>query len=403
VTNWSRIAGLAWNEREIDMSRGSKRRLLNAITIIAVCVFGVASAKGQTDAAQKPLMSEEAFKDVQVLRGIPASEFIETMGFFAVSLTANCTTCHGDASAGSWEHYADNTQLKAATRRMVVMMNSINQANFGGKREVTCYTCHRGDRMPRVTPTIADVYNSTFNPIEPDALLPAVSGEPSADQILDKYIQAVGGAQNLAKISSFVAKGTSQAYAELAYPFEVYAKAPNQLTTITHTEAGDRTTAYDGRNGWVAMPSDDKPIPLLPLIQGDLVGARLDAAICFPTALKQTLTQWRVSMPITINDKDVEVVQGSADGGRTPVNLYFDSKTGLLVRQVRYTDTKVGLSATQVDYDDYRDVAGVKMPFKWTTSWLDGQTVYTATSIQPNVSIDAAKFAKPAPPKPAKP
>jgi photosynthetic reaction center cytochrome c subunit len=385
------------------MSLGSRRRLLNAVTISAVCLFGVASAGAQTDAAQKPLMSEEAFKDVQVLRGIPASEFIETMGFFAVSLTANCTTCHGDASAGSWEHYADNTALKTAARRMVVMMNSINQANFGGKREVTCYTCHRGDRMPRVTPTIADVYNSTFNPVEPDALLSPVSGEPSADQILDKYIQALGGAQNLAKITSFVAKGTSQAYAELAYPFEVYAKAPNQLTTITHTEAGDRTTAYDGRNGWVAMPSDDKPIPLLPLIQGDLIGARLDAAFCFPTAIKQTLTQWRVSMPITINDKDVEVVQGTADGGRTPVNLYFDSKSGLLVRQVRYTDTKVGLSATQVDYDDYRDVAGVKMPFKWTMSWLDGQTVYTATQIQPNVPIDAAKFAKPTPPKPAKP
>jgi len=385
------------------MSLGTKSRFLSAVAITATFLFGVASANGQTDAAQKPLMSEDAFKDVQVLRGIPAGEFIETMGFFAVSLTANCTTCHGDASAGSWEHYADNTQLKSAARRMVVMMNSINQANFGGKREVTCYTCHRGDRIPRVTPTIADVYNSTFNPIEPDQLLPPTpTPEMSADQILDKYIQALGGAQNLAKLTSFVAKGTSQAYAELAYPFELYAKAPSQMTTITHTEAGDRTTAYDGRNGWIAMPRDDKPIPLLPLIQGDLTGAKLDATICFPTAIKQALTQWRVTMPITINDKDVEVVQGTVDG-RTPVNLYFDSKTGLLVRQVRYTDTKVGLSATQVDYEDYRDVAGVKMPFKWTTSWLDGQTVFTATQIQPNVPIDAAKFGKPAPPKPPTP
>ena len=385
------------------MSLESKSRLLSALGVIAICLSGIVSASGQSDAAQKPLMSEEAFKDVQVLRGIPASEFIETMGFFAVSLTANCTTCHGDASAGSWEHYADNTQLKTAARRMVVMMNSINQANFGGKREVTCYTCHRGDRTPRVTPTIADVYNSTFNPIEPDKLLPPVSDEPSADQILDKYIQALGGAQNLAKVTSFVAKGTSQAYAELAYPFEMYAKAPNQITTTTHTEAGDRTTSFDGRNGWVAMPTDDKPIPLLPLIQGDLVGARLDAAISFPASLKQSLTQWRVTTPIMINDKDVEVIQGTADGGRTPVNLYFDSKSGLLVRQVRYTDTKVGLSATQIDYDDYRDVGGIKMPYKWTTSWLDGQTTYTATQIQANVPIDAAKFAKPAPPKPATP
>ena len=141
---------------------------------------------------------------------------------------------------------------------------------------------------------------------------------------------------------------------------------------------------------------------MLPLIQGDLVGAKLDATICFPTAIKQALTQWRVSTPITINDKDVTVVQGTADG-RTPVNLYFDSKTGLLMRQVRYTDTKVGLSATQVDYEDYRDVAGVKVPYKWTLSWLDGQTVYTASQIQANVPIDATKFAKPAPPKPPKP
>lgn len=385
------------------MFLGRKLRFLNGVAMVAACILCFTSANGQTESAQKPLMSEEAFKDVQVLRGIPAGEFIETMGFFAVSLTANCTTCHGDASAGSWEHYADNTQLKTAARRMVIMMNSINQANFGGKREVTCYTCHRGDRTPRVTPTIADVYNSTFNPIEPDKLLPPASTEPSADQILDKYIQALGGAQNLAKVTSFVAKGTSQAYAELAYPFELYAKAPNELMTVTHTEAGDRSTVYDGRNGWVAMPTDDKPIPLLPLIQGDLVGARLDATICFPTALKQALTEWRVSTPIQINDKDVEVVQGTADGGRTPVNLYFDNKSGLLVRQVRYTDTKIGLSATQVDYEDYRDVAGVKMPYKWTISWLDGQTVYTATQIQPNVPIDAAKFGKPTPPKPANP
>src|SRR5690348_2061353 len=106
------------------MHVGWKRRLVRAIALVAVCFWGFEFAHGQAGAAQKPLMAEEAFKDVQVLRGIPASEFIETMGFFAVSLTANCTTCHGDASAGSWEHYADNTPLKSAARRMVIMMNS---------------------------------------------------------------------------------------------------------------------------------------------------------------------------------------------------------------------------------------------------------------------------------------
>jgi hypothetical protein len=246
---------------------------------------------------------------------------------------------------------------------------------------------------------IADVYNSTFVPIEPDKLTPAFPNAPSADQVLDKYIQAIGGMQQLAKLTSFVGKGTTQAYAEDKYPAEVYVKAPYQFATITHTEAGDRTTNFDGRNGWVAMPSDDKPIPVLPLIEGDLLGAKLDATLYLPSGIKQALTQLRVLPSITIDDKDVEVVQGTADG-RTPVNLYFDAMSGLLVRSVRYTDTKVGLSATQVDYSDYRNVAGVKVPYKWTVSWLDGQTMYEMSEIQPNVPIDAAKFGKPAVPKP---
>ena len=381
------------------MKVGSKPGILSVVTMIAVGMLGVSSANGQAVPAPKQPLAEEAFKNVQVLRGLPASEFIETMGFFAVSLTANCTTCHGDASAGSWEHYADDTYLKQMTRKMVLMVNLINQSNFGGKREVTCYTCHRGDRIPRITPTIADVYNSTFLPIEPDKLTPAFPNAPSPDQVLDKYIQAIGGMQQLAKLTSFVGKGTTQAYAEDKYPAEVYVKAPNQFATITHTEAGDRTTNFDGRNGWVAMPSDDKPIPVLPLIEGDLLGAKLDATLYLPSGIKQALTQLRVLPSITIDDKDVEVVQGTADG-RTPVNLYFDAMSGLLVRSVRYTDTKVGLSATQVDYSDYRNVAGVKVPYKWTVSWLDGQTMYEMSEIQPNVPVDAAKFAKPAVPKP---
>ena len=181
---------------------------------------------------------------------------------------------------------------------------------------------------------------------------------------------------------------------------EIYAKAPNQLATIVHTESGDRTTAFDGRDGWVATLSDDKPIPLLPLIQGDLTGAKLDAEIAFPATIKQDLMQLHVVAESTIDDKDVDVLQGTLDG-KLPVNLYFDPMTGLLVRQVRYNDTKVGLAATQVDYADYRVVSGVKLPHHLTISWLDGQTKIDLTEIKPNVPIDAAKFAKPTPPKPS--
>ena len=115
----------------------------------------------------------------------------------------------------------------------------------------------------------------------------------------------------------------------------------------------------------------------------------------FPAGLKQALRQWRVGYPTTIDDRDVQIVQGTSDG-RYPINLYFDSNSGLLAHTVRYADSPVGLNPTQVDYADYREVAGVKVPFRWTTTWLDGRSITELSELQPNVAIDAAKFGKPA-------
>jgi hypothetical protein len=69
---------------------------------------------------------------------------------------------------------------------------------------------------------------------------------------------------------------------------------------------------------------------------------------------------------------------------------------------VRYTDSPVGKIPVQVDYSDYRDVSGVKMPFKFTMTWLDGRDNFELTQVRANVTIDAAKFAKPAPSTPPK-
>ena len=97
-------------------------------------------------------MSQDVFKNVQVLRGIPVSEFMDTMGFFAASLSLNCTSCHGAESASDVSKFAAETPLKRTTRKMVLMMNDINKTNFGGARVVTCYSCHRGNQRPEVRP-----------------------------------------------------------------------------------------------------------------------------------------------------------------------------------------------------------------------------------------------------------
>jgi hypothetical protein len=173
---------------------------------------------------------------------------------------------------------------------------------------------------------------------------------------------------------------------------------------IVHTDAGDRTTTTDGNNGWMAAPAADKPFPLITYTGGDLDGARLDALLSLPAGIKQAITTPVVGSTM-IDDKDVIVVQGTANGGRSSIKLYFDKQSGLLVRQVRFADTMIGRVPVQVDYSDYRDVAsaGVKLPFHVITTWTDGRSDVLLTSAETNGSIDAAKFNQPAPPAPRKP
>lgn len=393
------------------MKLGSRPKLARAMATAVTCLLGVALADAQAPAArpaaspQKPVMAEDVLKNVQVLRGIPLDEFMGTMGFFAAALSLNCTDCHVKAALDNWERYADDTPRKQTARKMVLMVKAINQANFGGKREVTCYTCHRSSNRPKITPSLAEQYG-TPPPDDPDevestdqALTP---GAPSAEQILDKYIQAVGGAQRVASLTSFVAKGTYSGYdtSDDKVPVEVYAKVPSQRTTIAHVPVGDNATkdsmtVFDGRAGWISTPNT--LVPMLTLTGGNLDGAKLDADLSFPGRIKQALSNWRAGFPATtIDDRDVQVIQGTTPA-KSLVKLYFDKQSGLLVRQVRYSDTVVGLNPTQVDYSDYRDVSGVKLPFHWTMTWTDGLSIFEMKEIQANVPIDAAKFAKPSP------
>jgi photosynthetic reaction center cytochrome c subunit len=363
---------------------------------LGVAAFLVASV---ANAQQKPAMADQAFKNIRVLKGIPVDQFMATMGFFSASLGETCTDCHSAESGGSWEKYADDNPRKETARRMIGMMNAINKSYFGGRREITCYSCHRGVERPDVTPSLADLYGPPALK-EPDELREPAAKAPSADQILDRYLQAIGGAEHLATITSFAAKGIYQGYQDEKYPIDVFAKAPNQLSTVVHTAArdsattGDSITTYNGSEGWIAGPPTERPVSLLDLTDGELAGAKLDAALWFPAQIKTALTQWRGASSATIDGRDVQMIQGTGDG-RYPVNLYFDSKSGLLARVVRYSESPVGLNPTQIDYADYREIAGVRMPYRVTVTWLDGKSTTQFSEIQPNVPIEAARFVKP--------
>jgi len=355
---------------------------------------GLAQAQNLPD--QESLTAGEFFKNVKILANLPVNEFMTTMGFFSASLGYSCENCHG-ADTG-WENYAaDNQANKQTARRMILMMTAINKTYFGGKQVLTCYTCHRGGDQPMITPNLAALYSAP--PEEPKDIVPQAKGAPSADQIFDKYLQALGDPQRLANLTSIAAKGTMLGYGVGAekQSLEIYAKAPSRRTTIIHSPEGDNITTLDGRSGWIAGPQiagPEIPVPVLTLTGGDLDGLKLEVNLTFPTSINQAFSQWRVGLQTEIDDHQAQVVQGSTSGGAF-ATLYFDADSGLLIRVMRYTDSFVGRFPTQIDYSDYREVSGIKMPFRWTVVWLDGQQTFELTEVKSNVPIEATRFAKP--------
>jgi photosynthetic reaction center cytochrome c subunit len=369
----------------------------------AIVAVGAMPAAGQVALRRTVPLAEETFKNVEVLRGIPVDEFMDTMGMFSAATGLNCAHCHAldAASSGTgWEAYATETPLKRTARRMVRMMNALNKDSFGGTRTITCNTCHRGDQKPKPVPSLAIQYSAPVEDPDDVASFPS-SGVPSADSIFDKYVAALGGRARVEGLTSIVSKGTYFGYDtdQSKVPVEIYSKAPASKAMVVHTRVGDSVRTYDGADAWVASP--DRPLLLMSLTGGNLSGARIDTLLSFPAVLKPAAPRWRVAAA-TLDERDVYVLQGILQPREAPLNLYFDEESGLLVRALRFADTVVGRVPIRIDFADYRDVGGLEIPFRITTTWTDGQSTIELTDVQVNVPIDPSHFRQPAPATPLK-
>jgi photosynthetic reaction center cytochrome c subunit len=390
--------------------------MLLATAILAAALIANRTVIAQQAPADKPLMADQVFKNIQALKGIPVDEFLQTMGLMTAALQFDCSTCHIDAGTEKVDWAAD-TPRKIMARRMVNMVTAINRDNFQGRQVVTCWSCHRNRDKPLVTPTMATIYG--MPDFEPDDFIVLNRDLPPAEAVLNNYIQASGGAQRLAGLTSFVATGTSVSFGGFGGGgnVEISAKAPDKRATIIlfskDTGRGDQIRAYDGRSGWVRTPLN--VVGEYQLLGSDLDGARIDAMLSFPGQIKQTLTQWRSGPPTTIRDLPapesqsslqqgatieqshvVDVVQGNGPRGMF-VTLYFDQKTHLLLRELRYGSSPIGRVPTQIDYADYRGVNGIMLPFHITFAWLDGRDSIVLNDIKTNVPVDERKFGRPAP------
>jgi hypothetical protein len=363
-----------------------KAFLVVAVFVLALVIAMVLARLGTAQSVpMEGKTAEEIYKNIQILKGIPADQIIPAMQFMSASLGVECEHCHVEHAFDK-----DDKKPKKTARKMMQMMFAINKDSFDGHREVTCYSCHHGVADPVGTPLVADdaTKPEPREAMNPEAAKPAAM--PPADQIVDKYVQALGGAEALEKITSRVEKGKLTGFGNREFPIEVYAKASDKRLSVMHMPNGESITAYDGHAGWLGF-SHGPPHPMTP---PEANSARMDADFHFALRLKQNFSQLRVEHPEKVGEEETYLVNG-VNPGQPPVRLYFSQQSGLLVRLVRYVETPLGRNPTQIDYADYRDVDGIKVPFRWTLARPGARFTIQVDQCQQNVPIDDSKFAMP--------
>ncbi len=350
------------------------------------------TAQTQAPAATSSQTAAQKYKNIQVLKDIPADELIPSMQFITASLGVECEFCHVAGPSGNLEFDKDDKKEKKVARQMMQMMFAINKNNFEGERKVSCNTCHRGSPHPQAIPAILA---ETTKP-EPMAEHEHDMGPaslPPGNPVLAKYLQALGGESSLANVSTRVEMGKALMPEGPAIPITIYTKAPDQRVSEMHTPKGDSVTAYNGQAGWIAFPGR----PLRGMSASDQMAAKLDAEAFYPNSLGQQFSELKLQeQPEKIGDHETDVVLGLNEG-QPPVKFYFDKTSGLLLRMVHYTDTPLGLNPTQLDFADYRSVDGVKTPYRWTIARPSGAFTIQIDEVKQNVAIDEAKFAEPKP------
>jgi photosynthetic reaction center cytochrome c subunit len=269
---------------------------------------------------------------------------------------------------------------------------ALNKNHFDNEIEVTCYTCHRGSPHPVGIPILSPEA-AAMPPEEHHHEGEVHENLPPADQILAKYLAAVGGADAIYKVKTRIQQGTINAMGE-PYLVEVYSEGPEKRVSISHPSFGDSVTAYNGQAGWL---STARGMHLMNAQEA--AAARVDAQLYFPARLHELFQEFRVEPGETIAGHETYLV--AAKGAGLPsVRLYFDQQSGLLLRQVRYAETPLGRNPTQIDYGDYRDAGGVKIPFRWTLTRTNGSFTIRIFSIQQNIPIDEKRFVMPPPTSP---
>lgn len=324
---------------------------------------------------------------------MPADQLDRTMDVMSASLGVRCNFCHVQ---GAFEK--DGKREKQTAREMINMTLAINKNNFENRQEVSCNTCHQGRTRPASLVAVGQsapmvrsgadgAANATANPnaARPKETLPTV------DEVIAKYVQALGGKDALEKVTSreIVAARTSPNGSSISE--EILWKAPDRMLDVLKTQQGAFETGYNGgANGWTHSARGAGV-----LSGDDLEQFKREGQLFQPSKLKEIYTQISVVGTEKIGDREAFVVRATtAAKGRE--RLYFDKQTGLLLRRYTIIPTIIGAYPVQVNYDDYREVGGVKIPFVVRTSLPGRAWERKVAEVKLNPAIDDARFNPPA-------
>jgi hypothetical protein len=389
-----------------------KLRILKLITLVLTLAAALIVLTNHSEARVTPATTTPeptqgktegpAFKNVKVLLNMSEGQLDQVMGYFGASLGVKCNFCHASKD-GKLVFELDDKPEKNTAREMIKMTMALNKdTSKGTTTTISCYTCHRGRNTPVGVPALPVPTPAPRPERPPQGSTPAQTPAPTADQVFDKYLNAIGGTTALANLKTRTMKGSAAGGEGRSMTLEVDRSGSDKLYVSFTTPEGTMEQGFNGTVGWEKNPGGTRQISSDELAD---VQMHVNSLLFDVAAFKQQFTRIGPSRKDKLDGHDVYVLRaGTPDGKRA--QLFFDADTGLLRREVTAVTTVVGVIPTQVDFDDYRDVDGVKVPFTVAFSSANVNNPTTAikfTEIKFNAPVDDSRFNMPPAPKPAGP
>jgi zinc protease len=221
----------------------------------------------------------------------------------------------------------------------------------------------------------------------------AAPATPTADQILNRYLEAEGGRAAWQKVTSRVSTGKVDVRSmNISGTVEIYEKAPDYVLGAVTIAGASFRQGFDGTVGW----TDDPQNGLREQEGAELAETRRESDFYHTLNLRKVYTKFTVIGREKIGERDAYFVEAVLPDGGEPDKMYFDTQTGLALRVISRRHGPEGETEFRQDFEDFRDVDGIKLPF--VIHQTDGDTAYTITisEVHHNVSIEDSQFAKPA-------